>query len=202
MQLPRRKTISRISLFFSPFTCYFQSQLEKEIKLFRALLIISTFLITTSLIIHSAKSHHFKNPLSLLPPLLKSTQPFSTSTKIHSAFCHLVNNTQPFSTTTEIHQKRFQPINQYQWIFKPIIQTFQTPRVMLTPTGSIQGVSVEQFLVCHIFLSSYPLVMDHYVKLQKQSQYQQIVKPTIQTFQTTRVMLTPGSTHSWSDVCI
>ena len=54
----------------------------------KALLIISTFLITTSLIIHSAKSHHFKNPLSLLPPLLKSTQPFSTSTKIHSAFFH------------------------------------------------------------------------------------------------------------------
>ena len=33
--------------------------------------------------------NHISNyPLRQKPPLLKSTQPFSTTTKIHSAFCH------------------------------------------------------------------------------------------------------------------
>ena len=41
-------------------------------------LIISTFLI----------NHLFNYPLRQKPPLQKSTQPFSTTTKIHSAFFH------------------------------------------------------------------------------------------------------------------
>ena len=56
----------------------------------------STF--STSLI------NHISNyPLRQKPPLLKPTQPFSTTTKIHSAFCHLVNNTPPFATTIKSH---------------------------------------------------------------------------------------------------